>query len=135
VEVHRRIARIVRRNGVLAILALITLHTRPRFQKRSIHGEVPVREQTPLPRLLEHSFEEGFGNVPIEPALAVFREHGHLPNAVIHIQAHEPAEQQVVVDLFHQHASAVLGAQRTTGSAGNNFSGAIDGRPVFAYSL
>src|SRR2546425_7408207 len=32
VEVQRRIARIVRRNGVLGILTLITLHTRPRFQ-------------------------------------------------------------------------------------------------------
>src|ERR1700730_4962341 len=32
VEVHRRITRIVRGNGVFGILALITLHTRPRFQ-------------------------------------------------------------------------------------------------------
>src|SRR6266550_7254 len=39
-EVHCRIARIVRWNRVLAILALITLRTRPRFQERSVHGEV-----------------------------------------------------------------------------------------------
>ena len=29
-------------------------------------------------------------------------EYGHIPNGVIHVQTHESAEQQVVVELFHQ---------------------------------
>jgi hypothetical protein len=33
-----------------------------------------VREQTPLPGLLQHGWEEGFGNIPIEPPLAVLAE-------------------------------------------------------------
>ena len=71
-----------------------------------------VREQIPLPRLLEHLLEEGFGNVSIEQTLAVLGEHGHIPNDVIHVQANEPAEQQVVVELFHQHRFAAHRVQR-----------------------
>ena len=89
-----------------SILTLITLHTRPRFQERSIHGEVLVRKQTPLACLLQHGLEEGFGNVPIEQALAVFGEHGHIPNGVIHVQTHEPTKQQVIIELFHQQPFA-----------------------------
>src|ERR1019366_9432139 len=33
-------------------------------------------------------------------------EHSHVPDGVIHVQAHEPTEQQVVVELFHQHSLA-----------------------------
>jgi hypothetical protein len=40
--------------------------------------------------LLEHSWEEGFGNIPIQEALAVLGEHGHIPNSVVQVQAHEP---------------------------------------------
>jgi hypothetical protein len=56
--------------------------------------------------------EEGFGNVPIEQALTVFREHGHIPDGVIHVQAHEPTEQQVIVELFHQQPFAAHRVQR-----------------------
>ena len=71
-----------------------------------------VREQTPLAGLLEHGLEEGFGNVAIEQPLAVLREYGHVPDGVIHVQAHEPTEQQVIVELFHQHS---LAAHRVQG--------------------
>jgi hypothetical protein len=71
-----------------------------------------VREQTSLACLLEHGLEEGFGNVPIEQPLAVLGEYGHVPDRVIHVQAHEPTEQQVVVELFLQHS---LAAHRVQG--------------------
>jgi hypothetical protein len=45
-----------------------------------------------LPRRLEHSSKEGFGSIPIEQALAVLGEHGHVPEEIIHVQAHEPAK-------------------------------------------
>jgi hypothetical protein len=77
-----------------------------------MHGDVLVREQTPLVCLLEHGLKEGFGNVPIEQALAVFREHGHIPDGVIHVQAHEPRERQVLVELFHQWPFAAHRVQR-----------------------
>src|SRR5215831_14897651 len=101
VEIYRRIAKIVRRNGVLRILSLKTFQTRPRFQQRPVHGEVLVREQTLLACLLQYGLEEGFGNIPIEQALAVLGENGHIPDGVVHVQAHEPTEQQVIVKLFH----------------------------------
>jgi len=73
---------------------------------------VLIREQVPLAGLLEYGLEEGFGNVPIEQSLAVLGEHGHIPDGVIHVQAYEPAEQQVVVELFHQHPFAAHRVQR-----------------------
>ena len=54
---------------------------------------------------------------------------------IIHVQPYEPAEQQVVVQLFHQHPFAAHRVQHLKQSARNNFSGAIEGRPVLAYSL
>jgi hypothetical protein len=45
--------------------------------------------------------EEGFGNISIQQALAVLGENGHIPDNVVHVQAHEPPEQQIVVELFH----------------------------------
>jgi hypothetical protein len=73
---------------------------------------VLVREQIPIACLLEHGLEEGFGNVPIEQALTALGEHGHIPDGVIHVQAHEPAEQQVIVELFHQQSFAAHRVQR-----------------------
>jgi hypothetical protein len=93
---------------------------------------VLVREQTPLTCLLEHGLEEGFGNVPTEQPLAVLGEHGHIPNGVVHVQAHEPAEQQIVVELFHQMPFAADRVQRLQQERRRNFSGAIEGRPVLA---
>ena len=49
---------------------------------------------------------------PSRQPLAVLGEHGHIPNAVIHVQAHEPAEQQVIVQLFHQQPFAAHRVQR-----------------------
>jgi hypothetical protein len=51
--------------------------------------------------LLKHRLEESLVNVPIEQALTILGEHPHVPDGVIHVQAHEPSEQQVVVQLFH----------------------------------
>jgi len=51
-------------------------------------------------------------------------------------QAHKPTEQQVIVELFHQQPFACAPSTALAVEArANNFSGAIDGRPVFAYSL
>src|SRR6266571_1475966 len=67
---------------------------------------------SPFVCLLEHGLEESFGYVPFEQPLAVLGEHGHIPNGVVHVQAHEPAEQQIVVELFHQQPFASHRVQR-----------------------
>jgi len=43
----------------------------------------------------------GCGAVGGVPALTVLGEHSHVPDRVLHVQALEPAEQQVVVQLLH----------------------------------
>src|SRR5438309_5862637 len=54
VEVHRRMARIVRGRSVLLILALKALQARPCFDPRSIHCEVLVTVQALRLRLRDH---------------------------------------------------------------------------------
>jgi hypothetical protein len=78
----------------------------------------------------EHGLEESFGNVPIEQPLAVLGEHGHIPNGVVHVQAHEPAEQQVIVELFHQQPFAAHRVQRLQNRAFGNLMGPEN--PAFA---
>src|SRR5208282_360325 len=36
----------------------------------------------------------------LQQALTILGERGHVPDRVIHVQAHEPTEQQVVIELF-----------------------------------
>ena len=52
--------------------------------------------------LSQHPLEEGPGDVPAQQALPVLGEHRRVPDPVIHAEAHEPAEQQVVVQLLHE---------------------------------
>jgi hypothetical protein len=40
-------------------------------------------------------------DVAVQQALAVLREHRHVPDLRVHRHADEPAEQHVVGDLFH----------------------------------
>src|SRR5256885_6701710 len=53
--------------------------------------------------LLEHSLKEGFGNVPIQQPFAVLGEYGHVPDRVIHVQAHEPTEDRKSTRLNSSH--------------------------------
>ena len=53
-----------------------------------------------------------------------FGEHGHIPDGVIHVQANEPTEQQVIVELLHRQPLASHRVQRLQQEARNNFSGA-----------
>jgi len=79
--------------------------------------------------------EEGFGNVAIEQAFAVLGKHGHVPDAVIHVQTHEPAEQQVVVELFHQHPFAAHRVQRLQQERSQQLLRRDRRRPILAYKL
>src|SRR6516225_8404719 len=72
-EIDRRIAWIVRR-GTGLILPLKTLQPSPGFQQGAIHGEMLRGQEVATPRLLDHIFKEGPGNVPLEQAIAILGE-------------------------------------------------------------
>lgn len=52
----------------------------------------------------QHFVEEFNDGVVCNQALAVLGEYGGHPDGVVHGQADEPAKQQVVLGLFHEHA-------------------------------
>jgi hypothetical protein len=49
---------------------------------------------------------------PIQQTLAVLGEHGYIPDGIIHVQSHEPTEQEVVVELLHEHSFATHREER-----------------------
>jgi hypothetical protein len=53
-------------------------------------------------RLREDLVEERLGDVPGEQAVPVLGEDGGVPHGVIHPEPHEPAEEEVVVELLHE---------------------------------
>jgi len=55
-----------------------------------------------LPYLLQHGVKEDPRDIPVQQPLAIFTERRSVPHRVVHLKAHEPAEQQIVVQLFHQ---------------------------------
>ena len=57
----------------------------------------------------QHRRHELRCNLRIEQPISVLREHGHVPHRIIDPEPHEPAEQQIIVELLHQ---LPLGAHR-----------------------
>jgi hypothetical protein len=68
-------------------------------------------EQRAAPGLPQHAGEEGLGDLPGQEPVAVLGEARRMPHGRIHPQAHKPAEEQIVVQLFHQLALAADGVQ------------------------
>src|SRR5216683_3351484 len=96
---------------VAAIFSLKALLTRPRLDQGSIYAEVLIREQIGCTRLVQHFGEELRCHVARQQPVAVLAvDRGH-PDRLIHIQTHEPAEQQVVAQLFHQEPFAANAIQ------------------------
>jgi hypothetical protein len=50
--------------------------------------------------------KEGVGDLALEQPVTILGERGRVPHGIVHAQAHEPAKQQVVLELFHQQAFA-----------------------------
>src|SRR5712691_1917201 len=78
-KIDRRISRIVRR-GTGLILPLKTLQTGPGFQQGAIDGEMLRGQELAAPRLLDHIFREGPGNVTLKQAIAILGERGRHPH-------------------------------------------------------
>src|SRR5689334_20178073 len=103
VKVHAGIARVVvPRRGLVrcASFALETLLPGPRLNQRAVDREVLVREQAPPVGLPQHRREKGLSNLALEQPVTIFGENRHVPYRVIDAQPHEPAEQEIVVELF-----------------------------------
>src|SRR5215471_13279195 len=73
---------------------------------RAVDGEVLVRQQPAFARLGHDSLEEGPCDLAAQQALPILGEHGGVPDRIVHLQAHEPPEQQVIVQLLHQQPLA-----------------------------
>jgi hypothetical protein len=104
VKINSRIAWVLRGRRVALIFALKTLLTRPNFDQRAVHAEMLIRQQIVGTRLFQHLHEELLGDVAIQQPLAILAEHCGDPHWLVHIQTHEPAEQQIVFQLLHQHS-------------------------------
>ena len=55
-----------------------------------------------MARLREDRVAERLRDVPLEEPLPVLREYGRIPDGIVQGEPHEPAEQEVVVELRHQ---------------------------------
>jgi hypothetical protein len=65
--------------------------------QRAVDSEVLLAQQTLGMRLLDHRQQQPFGHFATQQALAVLGEHCHIPDRIVHVEPHEPAEQQVVI--------------------------------------
>src|SRR6266508_3011952 len=102
VKVHCRVAGIISWRLVLLILRLEAFQTGRCFQQRAVNREVLITEQFMPARLVQHAREELLGDVPAQQPFPILREGGRIPDAVVHVQADEPAKEHIVIQLFHQ---------------------------------
>lgn len=108
---HARIARIIGGRLGRGVASLETFLTGPGFQQRPIDGEMFVRQQAGDAGLTADRIEERRGDVASQQALTVLAERGRRPDRIVHVQADEPAEEQVVLQFFHQQPLAAHGVQ------------------------
>ena len=104
-EVHRRVATRAGR-FVFAIAPAHAFHRRPGLNQRAIDTEVLVREQPCLLRLAHHAPQQLPGHLRLDQPVAVLGEARVIPDRLIDRQSHEPAKQQVVVQLLAQEPLA-----------------------------
>jgi len=78
------------------------LMTCPSFDQRSVHGEMLIRRV----RLgsFQHALEKRFRDLFVQQSLSILAVHRVIPHSLVHLHPYEPPEQQVVLQLFDQHA-------------------------------
>src|SRR5450759_381303 len=106
-----RIATGIRAGRFIIVDRPEALVARPGLDQRAVDGEMLVAEQTSRARLAKHGLEEALGDLPPQEPLAVLGEHRHVPNRVLDAQAHEPAEEHVVLQLLDQLSLAADGVE------------------------
>ena len=73
---------------------LVSHMTRPRLDQRTLHREVFIRRQSRIAGLLQHGLKQILGNLTLQQPVPILREHGHIPDAVIHLKTHGPTNQR-----------------------------------------
>ncbi len=106
VEINGRIARVVHRLLVRAVLALEALVAGPCLNQGAVNCEVLAGQQRAAAGLRQHFGEQSIGNAGGQQPLAILGEHRHIPHRIIDVHSHKPAEQQIVAQLLHQHPLA-----------------------------
>lgn len=96
---------------IMAITAAAVLRPKayvrgPRFQQGAIHRKMLVADQIVNPRQQHGMREEGLRHRLVERPVAIERERRVIPHRIVDVQAHEPAKQQVVLNLLHQQTFA-----------------------------
>src|ERR1022692_3339303 len=86
----------------LAILALKALVPGPGLDQRPVHREVIGGKQLTGARLLQYLLEESIGHFALQQTLTILGKYRHVPHCLVHIEPHEPAIKNVVVQLLHQ---------------------------------
>jgi len=94
-EVHRGIATAAPSRRLLFILGTIALERGQGLDQRAIHAEVFFRQQIGGPGLLQYLGKELVRHLAFKQPIPVLRESRVMPDAVVHRETFEPAEQQV----------------------------------------
>ena len=94
------------RRPVRAVASAHALDRRPGLDQRAIDAEVLVREQLRLVGLAHHAPQQLSGHLRLDQPVAVLGEARVIPDRLIDRQPHEPAKQQVVIQLLAQQPLA-----------------------------
>ena len=117
---------------------LVSHMTRPRLDQRTLHREVFIRQQSRIAGLLQHGLKQILGNLTLQQPVPILREHGHIPDAVIHLKTHGPTNQRNS-ELYSSCSINIRSLRieyRTWSSrARESCSGATQGQPVRDYNL
>jgi hypothetical protein len=119
-----------RRRLARAVLGPEALHRCPRVNERAIDREVLARQKLLDLWQRQKRRQELVRHFRFQQPVAVVREHRRMPDLSIDRQADEPAEQQIVVDLLHQHPLGTHREERLQQRRPQQHLGAIEGRPI-----
>ncbi len=95
--------------GRSPFLRLETLHRRPGLHQGAVDREMIIRQQRCHLAMRQDGGHDLARYVRGQQPVAVLREHGRDPDGIVNPEAHEPAEQQVIIHLLHE---LPLGADR-----------------------
>src|SRR6185437_14913829 len=87
---------------IAAVLGPKALLTRPRLNQCAVDRKVLLRQQAPSISQPHHFSEQAFDHLMLQQAVAILGKGGVIPDGVVDGQAHKPAKQQVVAQLFAQ---------------------------------
>src|SRR5512147_3322560 len=89
-----------RRRCARAVLRPEALQARPCLDQRAVDREMLVRKQPRDAGIVEHGGEELARDLAAQQPVSVLGEHADVPHLLVNAETDEPAEQQIVIELF-----------------------------------